>query len=61
MACNKICTLFRENFDVSVCDLTKGWHLAAVGEVKKCAVARGEKFRCSLSYDSDLSRMVGIF
>ncbi len=41
MACNKMRTLFGENFDVSVCDSTAGWRLDAIGEVeKKCGGAR---------------------
>ena len=41
MTRDKICTLFGENFEASVCDLTKGRHLGAVGEVKKmCGGAR---------------------
>ncbi len=36
------CVLCLEKgFEVSVCDLTEGWHLDAVGEVeKKCGGAR---------------------
>ena len=44
---DKICTLFGENFEGSVCDLTEGRHLGAVGEIKKCAVVREGKFWCS--------------
>ena len=47
MACDEMCTLFGEKFEASVCDLTDGQHLGAVGEVKKCVVVRGGKFWCS--------------
>ncbi len=47
MAYAEIFTLFGENFEASVCDLTKGRHLGAIGEVKKCVVVQGGKFWCS--------------
>ncbi len=38
---DNIRTLFGENFEVSVCDSTKGRHLDTVGEVeKKCGGVR---------------------
>ncbi len=38
---DEIHTLFGENFEASVCDLTKGWLLGAIGEINKlCAGAR---------------------
>ena len=41
MTHHEIYTLFGENFEALVCDLTKGWHLGAVGEIKKmCGGAR---------------------
>ena len=48
-------------FEASVCDLTKGWHLDVVGEVKKMGGGCGGKFWVWLLYDSDLSRIVEIF
>ncbi len=44
-----------------VCDLTNGRSLDAVEEMKNVWWCEGEKFGVQLSYDSDLSRMVGIF
>ncbi len=38
MACDEMRTLFGENFEASVCDSTKGRHLDAIGEIKKCTV-----------------------
>ena len=61
MAHDKMRTLFGENFEVSVCDLTKGRDLGAVGEVKNVQWCEEENFSVWLSYDSDLSQMVGIF
>ncbi len=54
------CVLCSEKiFEASVCDLTKGWHLGALGEVMKWAVGEEESFGVRLLYDSDLSQMVG--
>ena len=39
----------------------KGRRLEAVGEMKNVRWCEGEKFGVRLSYDSDLSQMVGIF
>ncbi len=41
MTHNKMSTLFGENFEALVCDSTKGQHLGAVGEIRKCAVVQG--------------------
>ncbi len=35
MTRDEIRTLFVENFEVLVCDLTEGWRLCAVGEMEK--------------------------
>ena len=41
MTRDKICTLFGENIEASICDLTKGQHLGALGEITKmCGGAR---------------------
>ena len=46
---------------MSVCDLTDGRHLEAVGELTKVRWCKGESFGVRLSYDSDLSQIVGLF
>ena len=60
MARDEMRTLFGRNF-------VKGWsviqpkgrRLEAVGEMKNVWWCKGEEFGVRLSYDSDLSRMVG--
>ncbi len=46
---------------MSVYNLMEGQHLDAIGEVKNVWWCKEEGFGVRLSYDSDLSRMVGIF
>ena len=62
MAHDEMHTLFGRNiFEGSVCDSTEGRRLDAKGEIKNVQWCEGEKFGVRLLYDSDLSRMVGIF
>ncbi len=54
-------SVWKKFCEVSVCALTEGRRLEAVGEMKNGRWCEGEKFGVWLSYDSDLSQMVGIF
>ncbi len=62
MARKEMRTLFGRNFVKGLSVIRpKEWHLDVVREMKNVRWCEGENFGVRLSYDSDLSRMVGIF